>query len=44
MLIKKMCEENKRKKYHGNFNIFTGDENFIEGRANDIIELLEKKY
>jgi hypothetical protein len=43
-----MREENKSKKYQGNFNIFTGNENefkeFIKGRANDIKILLEKKY
>jgi len=52
MLIKKMCGENKSKmefwvsvKYQGKFNIFTGDENeFIDGRVNDIKKLLGKKY
>ena len=33
------------KKYKGKFNIFTGDENeFIDGRVNDIKKLLGKKY
>ena len=45
MLIKKMSGEIISKKPQGTFNIFTGDENeFIDGRVNDIKKLLGKKY